>query len=639
MSDEKEESVVMTRKALVGTGVNNTLEIIVEIKDRVPMRGSRREPSIVLFFAPEDANLGLVSKPFNKFEKYVVASLMDQSSRNSNSTSRFLSQTIEGEKEIQLVEEEFSFLDSGFLKLTREGGYVTAYTSVNQTTWNQVGDSQLLPVELQDANLKAGLRVKRNSRDYYALSVDGQFSFSKYADPIEDPIDEDPGHKIYDISIDVNKLCSDSIEGGLSTTLINDLEYAILDYFNETYASNPNVTFESVMIVGDRFEEGLACPTIQEEVADSRGKKNGRQLTRRLLYSTLYFILNGYCYGACPSNPSSHIDTVNRRNLKSSNQVLLSKIQSVTPQADEVVGVDSSAVDCTRNNQCKHIDGRCCGYEDCFCPYNVIEICDDSRTCRRGNCCRPAYIPKCEFSMTCDRTIDITEDKSTIVFGQSHEPHEFPKFRVYSHDPDEDKWYQRGLLERPPTSRVLQDDDTSSRRVISSSVSISNDGERVALGSNLGKKVKIFHLESDNLEDKWTVIKSFTSNQNLFGQSVSLNPVDGTMIAIGSPINYYSETGHTGEVHVYQEINNRWKELSPTIGKDLNEETLGWRVDIDKNNIVHVGYKNKPTVLSYQRINKKWELLPDNDGLADSDLKNCFMQTSDNCQTTFSDTQ
>ncbi len=351
-----------------------------------------------------------------------------------------------------------------------------------------------------------------------------------------------------------------------------------------------------------------------------------------MLYSTIYFILNGYCWGYCPSDPSSGIDTANRRKLQSRNEQLLGEIQSVAPDVDAVSKGEINQIDCTRNKNCNSQDGKCCGFDDCFCPYTVIEICDNSSFCRGPGCCRPAHIPKCEFAMTCDRTIDITKDKTTIVFGQSHKPSEFPRFRVYNRDSDNDKYYQHGILPFPNSTsldgRSLNDGNSSkSNRVIASSVSISNDGQRVALGSNTGRKVKIFDLDTD---DEWKDTKTFWGpHSSLFGQSVSLNPTTGDTIAIGSPRYTANNKARSGTVFVYQYENNYWSQLQPNIDGNIQYGELGWRVDVDHNNTVHAGYHKRSAVVSFKYDGNVWLPIPG----ADTDLKKCFSQSNNQCET------
>ena len=234
--------------------------------------------------------------------------------------------------------------------------------------------------------------------------------------------------------------------------------------------------------------------------------------------------------------------------------------------------------------------------------------------------------------MTCDRTIDITKDKTTIVFGQSHKPSEFPRFRVYNRDSDNDKYYQHGILPFPNSTsldgRSLNDGNSSkSNRVIASSVSISNDGQRVALGSNTGRKVKIFDLDTD---DEWKDTKTFWGpHSSLFGQSVSLNPTTGNTIAIGSPRYTANNKARSGTVFVYQYENNYWSQLQPNIDGNIQYGELGWRVDVDHNNTVHAGYHKRSAVFSFKYDGNVWLPIPG----ADTDLKKCFSQSNNQCET------
>ena len=98
------------------------------------------------------------------------------------------------------------------------------------------------------------------------------------------------------------------------------------------------------------------------------------------------------------------------------------------------------------------------------------------------------------------------------------------------------------------------------------SLSLSSDGTVVAIGSTQEYasgfspgKVRVYKF----LNGLWTKLGNDIQgegNNDRFGHSVSLSD-DGTIVAIGAPINDGNNVNKSGHVRVYQYANNTWTKL------------------------------------------------------------------------------
>ena len=116
------------------------------------------------------------------------------------------------------------------------------------------------------------------------------------------------------------------------------------------------------------------------------------------------------------------------------------------------------------------------------------------------------------------------------------------------------------------------------------SVSISEDGKRVAIGSlgsdkngNNSGQVRIFDESSSK---EWILITEFHGEAvgSLFGTSISLSH-DGTKVAIGAPYYGNTESSRFGKTYVYQELDDKlWNPVGEPIAGLVSNGLLGWSV-------------------------------------------------------------
>jgi len=78
-------------------------------------------------------------------------------------------------------------LEGGEIKLTRSNGFVSAAISPDGATWKSVGTPKELPAEFKTAPLKLGLRVKRNYKADFLMTVVPEIISDGAVDPAESP--------------------------------------------------------------------------------------------------------------------------------------------------------------------------------------------------------------------------------------------------------------------------------------------------------------------------------------------------------------------------------------------------------------------------------------------------------------------
>jgi hypothetical protein len=624
-----DESVVLTKKPLVGLNDGtNKLEIQIYMQPRLKdFNTEKPQAAVVLFFALPTTTLEDVSQSDNRwgvFKKNTVASVRDISFKNKNSKLKLVSYAANGENGFKKRTKGlgFSLFDGGYIKLTRESSFMKTFVSNDGIAWNETS-SIYLPEMYRTIDLKAGIRIKREKRKRYVASMEAKYVFKNYAKPLdEESEDEDADEdekQVFDISLNALGLCSDTPYGFAALTKI-DLEWAILKFFQENFDSD--LRFDSVMIM-DNFEDGESCEDVENSAklfSYDLDKETKRKL-RGSQRSILYFILNGYCYGACPGDPTDTIDTINRR-LGALADDLVTRLQAVVPDVTEVTRDTSKRLDCELSENCLAADGRCCGYSDtCFCRFTNVTLCQN----QADTSCHPAFLPKCAHDMACDQTFDITPDKQTLVLGKSHEAETDPSFRVYDYESIPDKWYLRTVN---GSQNIENDGKKKRKRLYSCSVSISDDGNKIALGAFAVHKVKIYGWDTN---EGWMILKKiYGFPKSLFGYSVSLLD-DGTntaKLAVGAPTNDTSTLMEGGVAYVYTETEeNDWTMYGTHIIGSNNEHKFGWRVDIKTQNIVSIGYHRSPLVNSFELKSDTWVPV-----LLYSRLEECFKEIVDTCE-------
>lgn len=123
-----------------------------------------------------------------------------------------------------------------------------------------------------------------------------------------------------------------------------------------------------------------------------------------------------------------------------------------------------------------------------------------------------------------------------------------------------------------------------------SSVSISSDGTRVAIGArhNDGNGNNAGHVRVyENQIGNWVQIGSdidgdFAENES--GRSVFLNS-DGTILAIGSPFFDWS-TSDAGYVKIYQFIANSWVQIGNTLYGEEAGDQFGYSISLSSNGMI-----------------------------------------------------
>ncbi len=149
--------------------------------------------------------------------------------------------------------------------------------------------------------------------------------------------------------------------------------------------------------------------------------------------------------------------------------------------------------------------------------------------------------------------------------------------------------------------------------IFGSSVSISNEGDRVAISApneqgDLGR-VKVFELSGN----QWIQLGNDFSGSSYFGWSVSLSG-NGNYIAIGTPRGGINN--EEGFVQVYRYENDEWIQVGNNLFGDNSEDWFGWSVSISKDGSTlaastSIGdFPDQPGYAKVYRLsNNEWESL------------------------------
>lgn len=418
---------------------------------------------------------------------------------------------------------------------------------------------------------------------------------------------------IYSGQVDVD-LCGDTPDvDGLSFAFKTAIEDSIAGFYQDLY---PNGTFQvlSVTIDESQFVEASECPDSEEE-------QNRRKL-RGSTHSNLYYIIGGQCYGACPDDPSDGIDTLNRflRKKKDSvfssdtskNEALTQRMkQAFTEITHAEFKVSGSRIDCSSNKNCNSNNAICCGVGDCLCANNDLVLCDPF-----GSNCKNTEYPSCLDDSTCDNSISMTRDRQTLVIGSGF-LEENSSVQVYDVQAD-GKWNQRGTdIHYHSPNKFEEDTNTHNHKKrgggFGSSVSISNDGDKLVVGAHRANRVSIYHWNSEaNLWYKTHDLNR--SERSMFGLSLQLSG-SGRRLVVGAPV-YRSDTGDkAGALFMYRfsDFSDTWElygNNNPIISNTDNR--LGWTVAIESSsiyNIITATYRFSPKVKSfyYNEDTDRWE--------------------------------
>ena len=209
----------------------------------------------------------------------------------------------------------------------------------------------------------------------------------------------------------------------------------------------------------------------------------------------------------------------------------------------------------------------------------------------------------------------LSKDGSTVIIGTTVPDTFTGKVQVFKRNSTNNVWVQVG--------QDFYGDAERDYLGFYSGLSISNDGETIAIGS-LGNddngsdtgKVKIYKINNSN--DTWEQLgQDFNGDVtgDSLGNSVSLSG-DGTIVAIG----IYGSDGNgenAGQVKIYElnSNNNIWEQLGQTINGDAAGDWLGWNVKLsnDGKSVLTSSMLNdftgKVKVFKLNNTNNVWEQL------------------------------
>lgn len=379
----------------------------------------------------------------------------------------------------------------------------------------------------------------------------------------------------YGIQIKLKGLCGDLPDSKLSLAFKTELETILLDFYQEIHEKDDNFTASSISISESEFEQSTECPDI-EEISTTAS----RQLQRTLLYTTIYFYLGGYCYGTCPSDPSSAVDTVNRlrRRMTVEEDILLGKLSARFPEVSEATfGDRGNKIDCSLSSNCNSDKGICCGVGTCGCVNEDLVLCSTLDSCKRTK------FPICLHDLTCDSSISITPDRQTLAVGSGFLD-EKPSVEVYDFDAGHGLWLRRGspILETTSAAHGGQEDTFRKRGgKFGSAVALTDNGMTVASGAFSQDSVTVF--DWDPQSNEWT--KGVTLRgppRSMYGVSIDFasNP---HLLTIGAPKDVHPsdpQSDGNGSVYVYKYIPSElaWLQFGSAIRGRVNGGRLGWRV-------------------------------------------------------------
>lgn len=124
---------------------------------------------------------------------------------------------------------------------------------------------------------------------------------------------------------------------------------------------------------------------------------------------------------------------------------------------------------------------------------------------------------------------------------------------------------------------------------LGSSVSISGDGSRVAVGiPGVSEEVRVYELSGGS----WTQLGSTLTGgpfSLLYGESVSLSN-SGEYLVVGAPFSFNGFFLSTGKIVIYQEVSGEWVQQGSDIYGDNNGDSFGFSVSFSPNgNEIAVG--------------------------------------------------
>ena len=134
-------------------------------------------------------------------------------------------------------------------------------------------------------------------------------------------------------------------------------------------------------------------------------------------------------------------------------------------------------------------------------------------------------------------------------------------------------------------------DGEATQNYCGKSVSLSSDGSVIAIGAPLNSNdnggaaghVRVF----ENVEGTWTQLGDDIDGEdegNLSGHSVSLSS-DGSVVAIGAPKNH-DNGNSSGHVRVYENNGGNWSQIGNDIDGEMYNDWSGWSVSLSSDGVV-----------------------------------------------------
>ena len=166
------ESAVVTKSAHSGVGSEGDLELLVEITNK-QIFGTGYQAGVALFFATSDKTLQDVSpSSYGSFEANVVSTVREKIYPSITTATWFNLRSIDPSGLQAAPSGSANYqMKTGFLKLERKNGVVTASQSHHNAIWTPIGSPVELPPELKNAPLKLGMRISRNWNSLYDIDL------------------------------------------------------------------------------------------------------------------------------------------------------------------------------------------------------------------------------------------------------------------------------------------------------------------------------------------------------------------------------------------------------------------------------------------------------------------------------------
>jgi len=176
-SSSQETATVLSTKAHKGVvDAEGNLELVVHVSDR-DITDSGWQPSMVLFFAPEETPIDDVTTRDNEFHNFQDAIVAYANHRMYPGLGSYFRSYTKQEDGTLVSTHGYAETiplptTNTALKLTRRAGYIRSFYSLDAgTTWIPIGDEELLPPDVRYSPLKIGYRLFLEYKTSYRLDT------------------------------------------------------------------------------------------------------------------------------------------------------------------------------------------------------------------------------------------------------------------------------------------------------------------------------------------------------------------------------------------------------------------------------------------------------------------------------------